>query len=363
MIGTTDLATAIGATLEGEDRQVTSLLPAGRAVAGGVVVPADDAALQETLRTPGAQRLAAIVVTPDAHVAAPHPPLLRHPDPRLALARISRELDPEPAPPLGVAPGATVAADATLGPGTSVGPGAVVASGAVLAEGCVIAAGAVVGRGCRLGPGTRLYPNAVLYPGVRLGARVRVHAGAVVGADGFGYAPGPAGAEKLHHLGGVTIGDDVEIGANACIDRGTLDDTVVGDGTKLDNLCQVGHNVRIGRHCLIAGHTAIGGSSVIEDGVMIGGGAALSDHVRVGAGARIAGRAGVSKDVPAGEAWGGAPAVPMRAWARERYLVGRLERIWTFVRRAQKAAADDSATSPATSAEAPSDETPRGKGE
>jgi len=344
VIGTKDLAAAIGATLEGEDRQVTSLLPAGRAVAGDVVVPADDAALQETLRTPGAERLTAIVVTPDAHVAAPHPPLLRHPDPRLALARISRALDPEPAPPPGAAPSASVAADATLGPGTSVGPGAVVGAGAQLAEGCVIGAGAVVGPACRLGPGTRLFPNVVLYPGVRIGARVRIHAGAVVGADGFGYAPGPGGAEKLHHLGSVTIGDDVEIGANACIDRGTLGDTVVGSGTKLDNLCQVGHNVSIGRHCLIAGHTAIGGSSVIEDGVMIGGGAALSDHVRIGTGARIAGRAGVSKDVPAGEAWGGAPAVPMRAWARERYLVGRLERIWTFVRRAQKAEAERSET-------------------
>lgn len=343
MTSTRRLAAAIGATLEGEDREVASLLPPGRVESGGIVVPTDDASLQATVRASGADRLAAIVVAPDAQVAAPHPPLLRHPDPRLALARISRELDPERVPTPGVAPSATVAADATLGPRTSVGPGAVVASGAELAEGCVVGAGAVVGRTCRLGPGTRLFPNVVLYPGVRVGARVRIHAGAVIGADGFGYAPGPAGAEKVHHLGGVVIGDDVEIGANACIDRGTLGDTVVGEGTKLDNHCQVGHNVRIGRHCLIAGHTAIGGSTVIEDGVLIGGSAALSDHVTVGAGARIAGRAGVSKNVPAGEAWGGAPAVPMRDWARERYLIGRLERIWTFVRRVQKAEARSSA--------------------
>ena len=340
MTSTRELATAIGATLEGEERAVASLLPPGRVESGGIVVPHDDASLRATVGTPGADRLAAIVVGPETQVAAPHPPLLRHPDSRLALARISRELDREPTPTPGVAPSAAVAADATLGPGVSVGPGAVVDSGAELAEGCVIGAGAVVGRACRLGPGTRLYPNAVLYPGVRVGARVRIHAGAVVGADGFGYAPGPAGAEKLHHLGSVTIGDDVEIGANACIDRGTLADTVIGEGTKLDNLCQVGHNVTIGRHCMIAGHSAIGGSSVIEDGVLIGGGAALSDHVRVGAGARIAGRAGVSKNVPAGQAWGGAPAVPMRDWARERYLIGRLERIWTFVRRGQKAEAE-----------------------
>ncbi|MDZ7708128.1 MAG: UDP-3-O-(3-hydroxymyristoyl)glucosamine N-acyltransferase [Trueperaceae bacterium] len=302
-------------------------------------MPSDDASLRETLNASGADRLAAIVVASDAHVATPHPPLLRHPDPRLALARISRELDPEPAPPAGVASSATVADDATLGADVSVGPGAVVESGAELADGCVIGAGAVVGRNCRLGPGTRLFARVVLYPGVRIGARVRIHAGAVVGADGFGYAPGPHGAEKVHHLGGVTIGDDVEIGANACIDRGTLGDTAIGNGTKLDNLCQVGHNVTIGRHCLIAGQTAIGGSTVIEDGVLIGGSAALSDHVRVGAGARIAGRAGVSKNVPAGQAWGGAPAAPMRDWARERYLVGRLERIWTFVRGAQRAEA------------------------
>lgn len=342
MTSTRRLAATIGGTLEGEDRDAVALLPLGRVEPGGIVVPTDDASLRAVLEADGSDRLAAIVVAADASVPSPHPPLLRHPEPRLALARLSRELDPEPLPPPGVAPSATVAAGATLGQEVSIGPGAVVASGAHLADGCVVGAGAVVGRGCRLGPGTRLFPQVVLYPGVRIGARVRIHAGAVVGADGFGYAAGPHGAEKVHHLGGVTIGDDVEIGANACIDRGTLSDTAIGDGTKLDNLCQVGHNVTIGRHCLIAGQTAIGGSTVIEDGVLIGGAASLSDHVRVGAGARIAGRAGVSKNVPAGQAWGGAPAVPMRDWARERYLIGRLERIWTFVRRASKAEAEAS---------------------
>lgn len=341
MISNRALAEAIGATLDGPEREVARLLPLGRAEPGGLMVAADEGALAAALATPGADGLAALLVRADAVVPAPHPPLLRHDAPRTALARATRLLDREPVPPPGVAPGAVVAPDARLGDGVAVAPGAVVGARAELGDGCIVGAGAVVGEGCRLGPGTRLFPRAVLYPGVRIGARSRVHAGAAIGADGFGYAPGPAGAEKIHHLGSVVLGDDVEIGANACIDRGTLGDTLVGDGSKIDNLCQIGHNVRIGRHCLIAGHTAIGGSTVIEDGVRIGGGAAISDHVTLHAGARIAGRAGVSKDVPAGEAWGGTPAVPMRAWVRELYLLGRLERIWAHVRAAEAATKEE----------------------
>lgn len=335
-VGTTVLAERIGATLEGPNRVVRRLLAPGATAADAIVVAGDAEALAAALAAPDAGRLAALLVPLDLEVHEPHPPLLRHADPRLALARISAALDVEPLPPPGIDPGASVAAGASVAEDAHVGPAAVIASGAVVGSGCIVGAGAVVGEGCRLGEGTRLFPRVVLYPGVHIGRFVRVHAGAVIGADGFGYAAGPAGAEKLHHLGGVVIGDHVEIGANTCIDRGTLGDTEIGEGTKIDNLCQIGHNVRIGRHCLIAGLTGIAGSSTIGDGVLMGGGVAITDHVRIGAGVRLAGRAGVTKDVPAGEAWGGAPAVPLRDWARERYLVSRLDRIWSFVRRAEK---------------------------
>src|SRR5690606_1483957 len=137
------------------------------------------------------------------------------------------------------------------------------------------------------------------YDGVTLGDRVILHSGAVIGADGFGYAASPTGAVKIRHTGGAALADDVEIGANTAVDRGTIDDTMVGARTKLDNLCQVGHNVTIGSDCLIAGTAAGGGSVAIGRGVIIGGNVAISDHVTIGDGARVAGRSGVTKDIPA----------------------------------------------------------------
>src|SRR5690606_36116436 len=136
-----------------------------------------------------------------------------------------------------------------------------------------------------------------IYDGVIVGARVILHSGSVIGADGFGYAASPTGAVKIWHAGGVQIADDVEVGANSAIDRGTIDDTVVGARTKIDNLCQIGHNVTVGSDCLIAGTAAIGGSVSIGNGVVIGGNVANADHVTIGDGARIAGRSGVTKDI------------------------------------------------------------------
>ena len=334
------LADAIGATLEGEVRTATGLAPIPAPRADRIVVCPDDDALATTLAADGAEALAAVVVDASTDVPPGAPPVLRHPAPRLALARLTRRFDPTPVPPPGIDPTARVAPDADVAADATVGPGAILGAGARVGAGARIGAHAVVADGCTVGPASVLHPHAVLYPGTHVGARTTVHAGAVLGADGFGYAAGPGGPEKIHHLGGVEVGDDVEIGAGTCIDRGTLEATRIGDGTKIDNLCQIGHNVRIGRVCLIAGTCAIGGSSELGDGVVLGGGAALRDHVRVGDGAQVAARAGVSKDVPAGEAWGGTPAVPMRAWARERYLVGRLEAIWAFVRAARRADGD-----------------------
>lgn len=261
-------------------------------------------------------------------------------DPRRALARLSALFDHRPLPAPGVHASAIVDPSAQLGRDVTVAAGAVIGPGAAIGDGSIVGPASVVGPAARVGAGCRLHANVTLYDGIVLGDRVIVHAGAVLGADGFGYAAGPSGAEKIHHAGSVVIGDDVEIGALTAIDRGTLDDTRVGARTKIDNHCQIGHNVVIGRDCLIAGMTAIGGSAVVEDGVVVAGAVAISDHVTVHAGARIAGRSGVTKTVPAGETWAGSPARPYRRFVRELYLLDRLERIWAFVR-SRSSAEDD----------------------
>jgi len=251
---------------------------------------------------------------------------------RLALATLSAAFDVRPRPLPGVHDSATVAPDAVLDADVSVGPGVVIAAGARIGEGSRLLAHSYVGAGAVLGRACVLHPHATVYDGVVLKDGVILHAGAVIGADGFGYAASPRGAVKIRHLGGVELGDDVEIGANSAVDRGTLDDTVVGARTKIDNHCQVGHNVRIGSDCLIAGMTGIAGSVVIGDGVIIGGAVGIADHVTIGSGARIAGRSGITKDVPAGETWAGFPARPYRQYARALYLADRLEEIWQRVK-------------------------------
>lgn len=254
-------------------------------------------------------------------------------DTRLALARLSRRLDARP--PIadaGIHASAVVDPSARFGARVAVGALAVVGPDAVVEDDVVIGAGAIVGARARLGAGTVLRERVVIEDGVVVGRRCWLQAGAVIGGDGFGFAPGPRGAERIHHLGTVVLGDDVEVGANACIDRATLGATVIGPRSKIDNLVQIGHNARIGADVLIAGQTGIAGSTTIGDRVVIGGAAGVSDHIEIGDDARIAGGAGVTKSVPAGETWGGYPAQPVRRWIRERYLIGRLEAIWSFVK-------------------------------
>jgi UDP-3-O-[3-hydroxymyristoyl] glucosamine N-acyltransferase len=162
------------------------------------------------------------------------------------------------------------------------------------------------------------------YPGTRVGARVTVHAGTRLGSDGFGYVFGDGQHRKIPHVGRCIVHDDVEIGANATIDRGSIDDTVIGAGTKIDNLVQLGHNVRLGRLCLVVSQVGISGSTTVEDGVVIGGQAGVGGHITIGRGARIGGQAGVFGSVPAGETWSGYPARPHREALRAQAALFRL---------------------------------------
>jgi UDP-3-O-[3-hydroxymyristoyl] glucosamine N-acyltransferase len=317
------LAQALGGRTEGPGRAITKLVSPRHPLVTGLVVADSEAALRALDDAP----VGAVVVPEGLACSSPHP-LIRVPDVRVALAQLSVLFDGRPVPAQGVSPQAFVHPTAQLGEGVSLAPGVVIEAHAVLGRGCMIGSGSVVGAGTVVGDDTRLHANVTLYDGVRIGSRVILHSGAIVGADGFGYAPGPRGAQKIHHLGTVIIEDDVEIGANTCIDRGTLEATVIGARTKIDNLCQIGHNVRIGTDCLLAGMVGIAGSTILGDRVTVGGDAGFADHLSVGDGATIAGRAGVTKNIPGGETWAGFPAQPYRKWVRNLYLQNKLETLW-----------------------------------
>ncbi len=210
----------------------------------------------------------------------------------------------------GVHATAVIGDRAVLGADVTVDAFAVIGDDVVLGDRVWIGAHAVVGDGCVLGEDTRLHSHATCYPQVEIGSRVVLHAGARVGREGFGWVPRNGAAHRIPHVGRCVLGDDVEIGANSCVDRGSIDDTLIGAGTKVDSLVQIAHNVRIGRGCMIASQVGIAGSTRVEDGVQLGGQVGLAGHLVVGAGSTLAAQAGVVGNVPAGETWSGYPARP-----------------------------------------------------
>lgn len=214
---------------------------------------------------------------------------------------------------------------AEIGPGVTLGPGALVAKGARIGAGTRIGPNAVIGGGVEIGPDGEIGAGVVVHMAV-LGARARIHANAVIGESGYGLVQGGGELIERPHVGRVLIGNDVRIGACTTVDRGALIDTTVGDGSKIDNLVQIAHNVRIGKRCIIAGCTGISGSVVIGDDAVLGGSVGVADHVTIGAGARLSGATLVMRDVPGGEAWAGAPARPIRQFFREIVALEKLAR-------------------------------------
>lgn len=312
-----DLAKLTGSSLvrgSGE-AQVRSVAPLAKAGEGDIAFLSDRrhaAALAET-------KAAACFLTAETADKAPEGCALlvsARPQAAWALAAGALHRPRLHAGSAAVDPSAEMEEDVSIAPGAVVGPGAKIGRGTTIGPNAVVGPGVAIGRNCRIGAGA--YVGFAL-----LGDRVQVLAGAIIGETGFGATVSEAGIIDIPQLGRVILQDGVTIGAGSTVDRGAWDDTVVGANTKVDNLCQIAHNVRVGRNCVMAAFTGISGSVVIGDGCQFGGRAGVADHLTIGDGARIAAAGGVMKDVPAGETWGGYPAKPLRQWLRETTWITR----------------------------------------
>ncbi len=327
-IPVSQLAERLGAEIDGVqvDHVITGVSSIAGAGPGFLVFAEEDASFAAAL----ASAAGAILVGPQMTSASANKPVLRIAQPRLAFARAALLLrDPRPDP--SIHPTAVIDPRAQIAGGVSAGAHALVEEGASIGAGTVIGAGAVIGAGVSIGRNCHIYPRVVIYPGATLGDRVVVHAGAVLGADGFGYVRDRTNGEytQFPQQGTLVIEDDVEIGANTTIDRGALEETRIGCGTKLDNLIHIGHNCNIGRNVVIAAQTGISGSSAVGDGAILGGQVGMGDHAMVGPGVILGGQAGIlpkKKLLGPGIVFWGTPAKPVRQYLKELAMLARLKR-------------------------------------
>ncbi|MBX3382821.1 MAG: UDP-3-O-(3-hydroxymyristoyl)glucosamine N-acyltransferase [Phycisphaeraceae bacterium] len=326
-ISTGQLAELVGARLVGpSDLQITGLEALDQAGPGTLTFVRDDR-FAAAWRTSGASAalvshkvpLASLMADEAAGDVGGGRALLVVANADVAMvAALTLFAPPQPGTPPGVHRLATVSESATIDPTASIGAGCVVEAGAAVGHGVVLHAGVTLGAGARVGDGTVLYPGVHVMARCVVGRGCILHSGVVIGADGFGYVPSPdgRGLMKIPHIGNVVIGDGVEIGANSCVDRGKFGATTIGDGTKIDNLVQIGHNCRVGRCCIICGQVGLAGSVTLGDGVVLGGRVAVGDGLEVGAGSKIGAYAGVINDVPPGSVYMGSPAGPVSEWRR-----------------------------------------------
>jgi UDP-3-O-[3-hydroxymyristoyl] glucosamine N-acyltransferase len=278
---------------------------------------------------------ATALIVPEDFPGNGAPVLLKVPDPYAAYAVVAALFEEPETALTGVHPSVVLGLGVRLGRAVSVGAHAVIAGDVVLEDGVIVGPGCFLGQGVRVGSGTRLSPGVKLLAGTRVGARCIIHSGTVVGSDGFGYVQGREGHRKIPQLGGVRIEDDVEIGANCTVDRGSLGDTRIGRGSKIDNLVHIAHNVDVGEEALIVAQVGISGSTRIGDRAVLAGQVGVVGHIEIGAGARIGAQSGVSKSVPAGEEWFGSPARERRQAFRLHALYVHLPELFARLKRGE----------------------------
>lgn len=253
--------------------------------------------------------------------------IVQLPNPYEAFAKAVEILMLRPPRRFGMHPHATVDSSAQIGANVSVGPGARIGARCRIGAGTIIEANAVLYDDVEVGCDCLIHAGVVLREGVRLGDRVILHPNVVIGGDGFGFAPSAHGYRKIPQVGGVVIGNDVEIGAGTTIDRGALSDTRIGDGTKIDNLVMLAHNVQVGCNTIIVSQTGVAGSTSIGDGCVIGGQVGIIGHIKIGNGVKIAAQSGIMDDLPDGTEWGGTPAQPHAQWLRSIAALAKLPEI------------------------------------
>ncbi|WP_136247336.1 UDP-3-O-(3-hydroxymyristoyl)glucosamine N-acyltransferase [Halomonas borealis] len=333
-----EIATQLGADLQGDgERRVRGLATLRDAGPDQIAFLANRAYLKDLPET----QAAAVLLHPNHAVESPVACLTLD-NPYLGYAQLSRLFDPlvgREAP--GVHPSAVVAEGARLGEGVVIGAQAVIDAGAELGDGVIVGPGCVVGADTRIGAGSRLHANVTVYHGVEVGARVILHSGCVIGADGFGFAHDGAGWHKIAQLGGVLLGDDVEVGSCSSIDRGALGDTVIGEDVKIDSQVQIAHNVQIGAHSALAGCVGIAGSTRVGRHCMLGGGVGLSGHLTVCDGVQVTGMSLVTNSIhEPGVYSSGTGAMENAQWRRSAVRFKQLDDIARRLQRLEKAGRD-----------------------
>jgi UDP-3-O-[3-hydroxymyristoyl] glucosamine N-acyltransferase len=316
-----ELAERVSGRIEGDpDRRLAGIAPAGDAGPEHLTYVVNE----KYARHLAGNDAGAALVPSDLDIDGNGTTLIRVDNPELAFSQLIGLFIPSDSPGPGIHPTAVIETGAVLGSDVSIGPYVTIGKGTRIGDRSQIGPGTSIGPDVKIGKDCCIGPLCTLLKGCVLGDRVRVHTGARLAVDGFGYAVGPDGPVKIPQVGRCVIGNDVEIGANSTIDKGSLVDTVVGDGTKIDNLVHIGHNCRIGRNCFIVAQVGIAGSSVVEDGARLAGQVGLAGHLTVGAGATVGAQSGVMTDIPPGELWSGYPARPHRTWLRATSLFYKL---------------------------------------
>jgi UDP-3-O-[3-hydroxymyristoyl] glucosamine N-acyltransferase len=326
-----EIAAAVGGTVEGDQSAVVSGL-SGIEEAG----PDDITFVANPKYVPLLKTTEAGAVVLGEGVDAPGLNVIRVAEAYAAFAKVLAMFAPEPALPEGVSDLAYIADDADVGEGAGVGPFAVIDAGAKVEARTAVCSGAYVGRGSSVGEDCIIYPNATIRERVTVGDRVIIHPNAVVGSDGFGFATVEGVHRKVPQIGTVVVGDDVEIGAGATIDRGTMGATVIGDGCKIDNLVQIAHNVKLGKGTILAAQVGIAGSTKVGEYVVMGGQVGLVGHIEVGDRVQIGAQSGVPKSIPPGEVWFGYPARPIMETKRTEAYIRRLGDLYARVKELEK---------------------------